>query len=106
MSLIDITEKEELDEVMSRSCTKLNVVYFWAPWCQPCNAIGPKFVSLVDQFPTVQFIRVNVDDAGELSDEFNIGYAPSFIFLKLGRQLDSYHGIDEHELKAMIDKYK
>lgn len=105
MPLIEVTEKEQLEDMMSKQPTKLFILYFWAHWCQPCNIIGPSFTSMSHLFPLVEFIRINVDDAGDLADEFNIGYAPSFIFLKSNQKLATYHGIDEFELRAMVEKY-
>lgn len=105
MPLIEITEREQLDEIMSKHPTKLFILYFWANWCQPCHIIGPSFTSMSQLFPSIIFIRINVDDGGELADEFTIGYAPSFIFLKSNQKLDTYNGIDEFELRAMIEKY-
>ena len=35
---------------------------FWAEWCGPCKMIGPKFVDFSSKYPTVTFLKVNVDD--------------------------------------------
>lgn len=106
MTLIEVTEREQLDEIMSKHPTKLFILYFWAQWCQPCHIIGPSFTSMSNFFPSAVFVRINVDDGGDLADEFCIGYAPSFVFLKSNLKLATYNGIDEFELRAIIEEYQ
>ena len=38
------------------------IVDFTATWCGPCRVIGPEFVALSTQFPSILFLKVDVDD--------------------------------------------
>lgn len=45
---------------------------FWASWCGPCKVISPIFEKLATQFPNVEFYKVNVDEAEEISQEVGV----------------------------------
>lgn len=57
------------------------VVDFYADWCRPCKAIAPYFDSLAKVYAgKVDFYKVNVDNARNLSDFFNIQSIPFVMF--------------------------
>lgn len=72
----EITSKSEIPS------TGLVVIDFFAPWCGPCKRIAPVFEELETLFPSVTFLKVNVDEAEELSQEFSVQSLPTFVFLK------------------------
>lgn len=41
---------------------KVTVVEFWATWCKPCRKSLPKLNAIVERFPDVQVVAVNLDD--------------------------------------------
>ncbi len=56
------------------------LVYFSAPWCQPCKMFGP----VVDAFVNdneIQLIKVNIDENPELAIENNITSIPVLVLL-------------------------
>ena len=43
-------------------------VDFWAEWCGPCRMVGPVVEELAGDYDgKVNFVKVNVDQAGELA---------------------------------------
>jgi thiol-disulfide isomerase/thioredoxin len=48
------------------------VIDFWASWCAPCKAIAPIYEQLSNGAPDVVFCKVNIDDIGDVAQEFGI----------------------------------
>ena len=72
----EITNKSEIPS------TGLVVIDFYATWCGPCKRIAPFIEELEGHFPSVTFLKVDVDNAEELMQEYSIQSLPSFVFLK------------------------
>jgi thioredoxin 1 len=56
---------------------------FWAPWCGPCKVMGPIIDQMILEFPSVNFVKVNVDDEGEMANNFGVQSIPTFYMLNL-----------------------
>lgn len=41
---------------------------FFATWCGPCKQIGPYVPTLAGEFPNCVFVKVDVDEADDLSE--------------------------------------
>jgi thioredoxin 1 len=67
---------------------KLQVIDFWAPWCQPCKAMEPTIESLMTEYNVevsdVEIKKVNIDSETELTQKYDIRSIPTLIFLKDG----------------------
>lgn len=62
------------------------LVDFWAPWCGPCQMIGPVLKEIAkesgDRF---RIAKVNVDDEPELMERFQIRGIPALLFFSHGK---------------------
>ena len=51
---------EMFDEIVQHGKTgHLVVVEFFAPWCQACKALYPKFIQIAEHNPDVTFVKVS-----------------------------------------------
>lgn len=70
-----------------------SVVYFTAPWCRPCQMLGPAMEDIATSYENLNFIKVNVDDAPQLVSEFRVQSVPTVMLLINGEVRHSFHGI-------------
>lgn len=62
------------------------LVDFWAPWCAPCHMVAPVLERIAERFAgQLKVVRVNVDEAPELANKFNIRSIPTLLFIKGGQ---------------------
>jgi len=38
------------------------LMHFWATWCEPCRTEIPELNRLQKQYPTIEFVAINLDD--------------------------------------------
>ena len=79
------------------------VIDFFATWCGPCKRIAPTYEKLAEAFPNITFLKVDVDESGELVNMFNISAMPTFVFLKNGKEILRVEGADMKGLEAGFD---
>jgi thioredoxin 1 len=81
------------------------VVDFWAPWCGPCQMIGPIIDELADEYDSkVTFVKVNTDEAREVAIRYGIMGIPTLKIFKGGEEIASVSGaLPKDHLKQWID---
>ncbi|PLW80450.1 thioredoxin [Candidatus Woesearchaeota archaeon] len=81
------------------------VIDFWAPWCGPCQMMGPVFAELADEYEgKAKLVKLNTDDFGHLAQPFGIQGIPTLLVLKNGQEVDRIVGFGPKEMiKSKID---
>ena len=76
------------------------LVDVWAPWCGPCRAIAPMFARAAEALePRVQLLKLNSDEAPEISAKFGISGIPTLLLLQKGRELARISGAMDSQRK-------
>ena len=81
------------------------IVDFWAAWCGPCKQLGPIFEELSAEIDGVEFAKVNVDEHGEVAQEFQVRGIPTMVLFEDGKEIDRIVGfVPKESLKDKIEK--
>ena len=60
-------------------------VDFWAEWCGPCRMVSPVVEELASDYPgKIKFVKVNVDESGELASKYNVFSIPTLAIFNKG----------------------
>ncbi|KAH6642080.1 thioredoxin [Boeremia exigua] len=79
---------------------------FYATWCPPCKQIAPIYnqLSTTHSAPgKFAFVKVNVDEAREISAQYGIQAMPTFLLFKDGKQIEEIKGADPRKLTSAIE---
>lgn len=65
----------------------------WAPWCAPCNAVGPLVQHLAGEYAgRLKVVKVDVDQAPEVAQRLGVQGIPAIFFVRDGKIVDSLVG--------------
>ena len=81
------------------------VIDFWAPWCGPCQMMGPVFAELAEEMKDVaKLVKINTDESPDLAQPYNVQGIPTLIILKDGKEVDRIVGLGSKEMiKSKIE---
>ena len=91
--------------VLEHSRLEPVLVDFWAPWCGPCRMLGPILEKLSQDYEgRVRMVKVNADNAPQLSKRYQIRSIPMVMLFKDGQTVDQFMGVrQESEIRRFID---
>jgi thioredoxin 1 len=81
------------------------IIDFFAPWCGPCQMMGPIFDKLSEEYKKkLKFVKVNSDEDSELSRKFEIRGIPCLIIVNKDKEIDRLVGfMNEGALRENIN---
>ncbi|XP_066249501.1 UBX domain-containing protein 4 isoform X1 [Euwallacea similis] len=105
-SVVHVRSKYDLENRLKSANSRLVLIDFFATWCGPCRMIAPELERMAKEFPNVVFLKVDVDESGDISREYGITAMPTFVFLKNRREVSRVQGADGSRLRSTIQRYK
>lgn len=113
---------EEFKQIIKKGIV---IVDFSATWCGPCRVcfsfnrisnlnnlinfifkiISPYFEELSKKYPSIKFIKVDVDELEDVSSEAGVSAMPSFYVYKEGKVVEQFVGANKEKLEALVKKY-
>jgi thioredoxin-like negative regulator of GroEL len=70
------------------------IFYFTAPWCEPCQVLGP-IMDKVNQQVRVE--KVNIDYEMDRARGANVGSVPTVILVENGQEVRRFTGARSYE---------
>lgn len=72
------------------------LVDFWASWCGPCKMLTPVIEEIAQELEgKVNVVKVNVDEEGELAQNYGVMSIPTLILFKDGKEAKKEIGFRE-----------
>jgi len=81
------------------------LVDFYANWCAPCKYVAPLMDELAKAHEgTLLVVKVDTDQAPDVSQQFSIRSIPTVILFKDGEEVGRSVGFEPEKLRAMADE--
>lgn len=105
MSEIILTDANFQAEVLNAPGVVL--VDFWAPWCGPCQMMGPLVEELAQEWAgKITVGKLNVDDNPVTGGNYHVLSIPTFLVFKGGQVVDQLvGGVPKEKLKSLVEKH-
>ena len=100
----EIKNSQQFKQLVLNSANSV-FVDFWAEWCGPCRSVSPVVEDLSSEYDgKVDFVKINVDENGELAQKYNVFSIPNLAIFKNGEIVSQKVGASTKEsFKIMID---
>jgi thioredoxin 1 len=101
---MEFTDQNFDQEVINAKVPVL--VDFWAPWCGPCQMMGPIIEQLAEAMGEKAVVgKVNVDENGGVSSKYGIMSIPALKIFKGGVVVKEFVGVQSIEnLKKALEE--
>ena len=102
-AVIDIESTAQFEKLISSG--KPAIVDFFYSWCGPCKALAPIFEKVSNDFPGVNFVKINIEKFESIANRFKIRSGPTVLFFSYGQELTGkrLHGVNNAgELRTLV----
>ena len=83
------------------------LVDFWAEWCMPCKMVAPVLDQISQDYAgRLKIAKVDVDNAGEIAQKFNIVSIPTLLLFKDGNVVGQQVGaVPRETIEGLFKDY-
>jgi putative thioredoxin len=97
----------DISKVLERSDEIPVVVDFWAPWCGPCQFLGPVIEQLASESGGAwELVKINSDDNQEIARQYNIKGIPAVKMIYKQEVVAEFTGaLPKHQIERWLEQY-
>lgn len=105
--MIDITLENFEAEVVTASMQTPVLVDFWAPWCGPCQSLGPVLEKLETEYAGgFTLAKIDSDQQQQLAEMFGVRSIPTCVLMVNGQPVDGFTGAQtEGQVREFLAKH-
>jgi len=104
-NLHQIQSSDQFKELLSKDLQRVSLLYFWAPWAEPCKQMTEVVTELSKKYPKILCLQIEAEERSEITESFDIENVPAFIILRGHTLLDRITGADASALTNAIGKH-
>lgn len=104
------TEGDFTDHISALPTDCLAVIYFHAPWAEPCKQMGTILSTLAGTYPAsnpprTAFLSLDAEEVSEVSEHYDVTQVPLVILQKNGQVVDSVTGTDASKVRSAVEQH-
>ncbi|KAK4507447.1 hypothetical protein PRZ48_001182 [Zasmidium cellare] len=110
-TLTPIASEQEFNNHLSQlPPTCLAVIYFHAPWAEPCKQMNTILTTLATTYeaanpPRIAFFALDAEEVAEVSESYNVTQVPLVVVQKGGKTLESVTGTDAAKVRSAVERH-
>jgi len=92
--IFDIDEHSFQQKIIEASTSKVILVDFWAPWCEPCKQLSPVLENIVNDCEgRIHLAKINIDENKQIAAQLRIQSIPIVYAFKNKQIADAFQGV-------------
>ena len=88
MSIITINSQDEFVKLIEEN--KNCIIDFYAEWCNPCKKVSTELNKIIENYPDIKILKVNINTFDNIANLFNVEKIPHFSFFKDNQLHENY----------------
>jgi thioredoxin-like negative regulator of GroEL len=89
----DVQSSDQFKYLLSEDLQRVSLLYFWAPWAEPCKQMDEVVAELSRKYPKLLCLNIEAEVRSEIAESFDIESVPTFIILQVRCMFESLSGI-------------
>lgn len=102
---LDIDGPDHFTSAMQADLSRVTLLYFWAPWAEPCKAMNEVVTQLAAKYPSIAVLNVEAEAQPDVSDSFDVESVPCFVLLRGHTLLSRISGANAHALNEALAQH-